>query len=128
MVWIPRDGKNIHHAPSNRMMAAAIAGERSVNTGTSLVKEINTNPNFNSWQTDSLVFYNTPLRQLVVNISKHYDASVTIRPEDSAVIAETVFTGRFHKESLSAVLKEIAMAGDLKVTAISEKRYEFSKN
>jgi transmembrane sensor len=104
------------------------AGERSISTGRSLIKEINNNPNFNSWQTDSLVFYHTPLRQLVVDISNHYGASVTIRHEDSAAIAGTIFSGKFHKESLPQVLKVIAMIGDLKVTAIGEKRYEFSKN
>lgn len=104
------------------------AGERSLDTGERLVKEINNNQNFNSWQTDSLVFYNTPLRQLVVDISKHYDASVTIGREDSAAISETIFTGKFHKESLPQVLQEISMAANLKVTALGEKRFEFNKN
>ncbi len=103
------------------------AGERSLNTGAALVKEINNNPNFNSWQTDSLVFSNTPLRQLVVDINKHYDASVTIRREDSADISGTIFTGKFYKESLPGVLKVISMVGNLTVTALGEKRYEFSK-
>lgn len=103
------------------------AGERSLDTGGSLAKEINNNPNYNSWQTDSLVFHNTPLRQLVVDISKHYEASITIRREDGAAISGTIFTGKFYKLSLPQVLQEISMVGNFKVTALGEKRYEFSK-
>lgn len=103
------------------------AGERSLDTGSSLAKEINSNPNYDSWHTDSLVFYNSPLRQLVVDLGNHYEATITIRREDSAAISGTIFTGKFHKESLPQVLQEISMVGNFKVTSLGEKRYEFSK-
>jgi transmembrane sensor len=103
------------------------AGERSLDTGGSLGKETNDNPNFNSWQTDSLVFDQTPLKQVVKDISRHYKVQVTIRREDSAAISEHRITGRFRDQALREVLDILAVAFNYRITVLSDKHYEISK-
>ena len=103
-------------------------GERSVNTGGALVKQVNSNPNFNSWQTDTLLFNQTPMSQVIVDLNRHFKANVTIRSEDSAFISDVKITARFDKKPLKDILDVIAIAMNFKVKDMGPNRYEISKS
>jgi ferric-dicitrate binding protein FerR (iron transport regulator) len=102
------------------------AGERSLDSGGSLAKEINSNPNYNSWQTDSLVFDGTFMHEVVKALNKHFGAQVSIRREDSVVISKMQITARFVNKPLKHILDVISSIGYVKITELSEKRYEIS--
>jgi transmembrane sensor len=71
----------------------------------------NKNLNFLSWKTGVLTFYDTPLIQVCMQLSKHYQKEVKITKS----AADLTLTGEFQNETLQDVLNTIALTLGLKV-------------
>jgi ferric-dicitrate binding protein FerR (iron transport regulator) len=67
--------------------------------------------NFMSWKTGQLEFRQTPLEQVVQDISDHYSTPVSVAPELRS--AEIKVTARFDNQPLNQVLDEIRLTTGL---------------
>jgi len=70
-------------------------------------------PNFMSWKTGLLEFRQTPLEQVVQDISDHYSTPVSIAPDLKDGIEEIKVTARFDHQPLNQVLEEIRLTTGL---------------
>ncbi len=77
-----------------------------------ITKSKNTNPNFNSWKTGTLSFNDVPLKQVCMDLSKHFDKKIITTLENTDI----VFTGDFKDKPLDYILEIIKMTTDVKVT------------
>lgn len=102
------------------------AGERALLADGVLAKEVNTDANFNAWQSKQLVFSNTLLPQVVLTLSDYYNVKINLRKEDEAQLSVAELTAQFNNQSLAAVLEEIALITSYRVQRVSEGNYEIS--
>ncbi|HEY0680179.1 MAG TPA: FecR domain-containing protein [Chitinophagaceae bacterium] len=112
--------------PSDRLRVAA--GEKALFADNKLRRELNTDENFNAWQTKQLIFSNTPLPEVAAVLSTYYNVKIYIRKEDLAQLSETQLTARFNDQPLSKVLNEISLITSYKIQHTGENNYEISLN
>jgi ferric-dicitrate binding protein FerR (iron transport regulator) len=70
----------------------------------------NTNANFRAWQDNRLIFDNTPLKEILPIVEKHYKTS--IKPDNPAIL-NCRFTSTFEKARLEEILQAITLSLDL---------------
>ena len=109
---------------TNRMIV--VANEKAVLSGSKITKEQNTDPNFNAWQTRTLVFNNTTLPEVTALLRDYYGRNVYINPADSLKIAATQVTTRFSNQDLADVLKEISLITSFNIVATNDSNYQIS--
>jgi ferric-dicitrate binding protein FerR (iron transport regulator) len=92
-----------------------VAGERALLEKGAITKEVNADVNFNAWQTRQLVFNNTPLAEVVNTLRDYYRVDITLRPSDRQQLSNSQITASFNDQPVEAVMKELALIGDLHV-------------
>jgi ferric-dicitrate binding protein FerR (iron transport regulator) len=85
------------------------AGEKAVFVQNQLRKVLNTDYNFNAWQSKQLIFKNTPLQQVAATLSNYYQVNIKLNSKDSAQIAGTTITVTFNNEPLTKVLMQLSL-------------------
>jgi len=104
-----------------------VAGERAeMSAAGDIQKMVNSDTNFNSWQTGTLSFNNVPLEQAVQALSQHYNVSITINKADAAQIASKGVTNEFKNLSLEQALKELELITTYQVRKLGSSEYEIS--
>lgn len=71
-------------------------------------------PNYDSWKTGLLEFRQTPLTEVVQDISDHYRSPVSIAPDLQAAAAGIKVTARFDHQPLHQVLDELRLTTGLR--------------
>ncbi len=70
-----------------------------------------------SWKTGVLVFADTPLNEVIEDISRHYSVNIQLKTAD---LAQLRYTGRFSQAELVTVLETVALAVDLDLNKQSQ--------
>ena len=99
----------IGHAGSRLVMTP---GERGTYRQGRLVKSLNPDSNFRSWQTGVLTFRNTPLPAVVRDLERHYRKPIRL---GSAPLAACRLTSSFSHQALPEVLAELQLVLPLRV-------------
>jgi transmembrane sensor len=88
------------------------AGEKAdfIYASGTILRSANDNPNFLAWKTKILTFNNTPLAEVCVILSKHYQVTVkSVIPDEQLSL-----TGTFQDESLDDIISTIELTFDIK--------------
>lgn len=101
-------------------------GERAVFRNNKLVKGINTNENYNSWQTGVLTFRNTPMQEVIKALSSHYSVSFVIKKGDESKVQSSAVTSTFIRQPLEEVIKEIELITTFHIRKVNNTAYEIS--
>lgn len=101
-------------------------GERAVFKNNKLVKAINTDENYNSWQTGVLTFRNTPMQEVMKTLSSHYSVSFVIKNGDESKILPSAVTNTFTRQPLEEVIKEIELITTFHIRKVNDTAYEIS--
>jgi transmembrane sensor len=102
------------------------AGERAMLAGDDLTKGLNTDENFNAWQSKQLVFNNTSLAEVVAVLIDYYNVRINIKKEDAVRLSGATLTARFNDQPLDAVMNEISLITSYRIQRISDTAYEIS--
>lgn len=102
------------------------AGEKALFAQNHLQKQVNTDENFNAWQSKQLVFNNTPLQQVAATLSNYYNVHIDLAGRDSAQIANTNVTITFNNQPLPAVLKDLALITSYQIRKTDNQHYQIS--
>lgn len=70
-----------------------------------------------SWKTGVLVFADTPLNEVIEDISRHYSVNIHLKTVE---LAQLRYTGRFSQAELVTVLETVALAVDLDLSKQSQ--------
>lgn len=100
------------------------AGEKALFAQNGLQKQVNTNENFNAWQSKQLVFKNTPLHQVMATLGNYYNVHIDASGPDSAQIANTLITVTFNNQPLTAVLKDLALITSYPIKKMDNQHYK----
>lgn len=111
---------------SNAEIVLVSAGERASLVRNTLSKAVNTDENFNAWQSKQLVFANASLQEVARVLSDYYNVNITINKQDAAQLAGAKLTARFNDQSLASVLQEISLITSYQINRVSEGNYEIS--
>lgn len=78
------------------------------------------NPNLNSisWKTGILKFYNTPIKEVCKDLSRHFKKEITCNNQDN----EMKLTGTFYNDSLEEILATIRITLDSEIK-VSDNQY-----
>jgi transmembrane sensor len=112
------------HDTANKVLVTA--GQRALYARRRLQQQVNTDENFNAWQSNILVFKNTPLQQVAATLSNHYGIRLELDQQQAAQMANTSVTETFNNQPLNTVLKELSQITSYQVTTISNKHYKIS--
>jgi transmembrane sensor len=115
---------NTQHDTANKVFVAA--GEKALFTQNLLQKQVNTDVNFNAWQSKQLLFNNTTLQQVAATLSNYYNVRFDINGADSAKIANTLVTATFNDQPLTSVLKDLSLITSYRFTKIDDLHYLIS--
>lgn len=80
-----------------------------------ILLSVNSNPNFLSWKTGILKFYDTPIGEVCSALSKHYHKQVVCNPGLSGM----TLTGTFENESLDSVLNVMKLTLDVNASYVN---------
>jgi ferric-dicitrate binding protein FerR (iron transport regulator) len=114
---------NALHDTANKLFVAA--GEKALFTQNYLQKQVNTDENFNAWQSKQLVFKNTPLHQVAATLNNYYNVHIDMGPH-SARIANTLITVTFNDQPLTAVLNDLSLITSYRFIKTDDKHYSIS--
>lgn len=101
-------------------------GERAVFSNNKLVKGINTDENYNSWQTDVITFRNAPMQEVIKTLSNHYSVSFVIKKGDESKVLPSAVTSTFTRQPLEEVIKEIELITTFHIRKVNDTAYEIS--
>ena len=100
------------------------AGEKALLSNSNISKELNTDPNFNAWQSKEMDFNNVPLKDVVQMIGEVYGVSFTIKNEDAGHIADITQNIKFKDQSLESVIEHLQMITSYQVKKLDSNHYE----
>jgi ferric-dicitrate binding protein FerR (iron transport regulator) len=109
---------------ANKILVSA--GERAVFAQNNIVRQLNSDENFDAWQSKQLVFNNTSLQEVAATLSNYYNVSIRIKKEDAAQLSGAGLTARFNDQVLSSVLDEITLITSYRIQRVSDNVYEIS--
>jgi transmembrane sensor len=115
---------NALHDTANKVYVGA--GEKALFAQNRLQKAVNTDENFNAWQSKQLVFKNTPLQQVATTLSNYYNVHIDLSKEDAGRIAHTTVTITFNNQSLTAVLNDLSLITAYKIKKTDDQHYIIS--
>jgi transmembrane sensor len=81
-----------------------IAGEQGIYNDRGLEKKMNSDRNFLSWKTNILTFQNTPLAEVVDDLSRHYGEQIQI---ELMQLEHCTVTSTFQDQTLEEILEEL---------------------
>jgi len=126
---IVRTGKvQFNSKLDTNMKVILVPGEKALLANNTIRKDVNTDNNFNAWQSHQLVFNNTPLGHVATTLSNYYDLNIILKKEDSAVLSKATVTATFDAQSLPSVLKELSLITSYQIKKVNETNYEISIN
>jgi transmembrane sensor len=91
------------------------AGEKALLKQGNLTKQLNTNANFNAWQSHQLLFHNTSLPQVVKTIADYYGVRINMNAADSIKLSANEITASFKDQPIETVIRELALIGDIRI-------------
>lgn len=103
-----------------------VANERALLQNGQLAKTLNTDPNFNAWQTKQLIFNNTSLDQVAATLSNYYEVSIGLKQDEQPQLASTKVTASFRDQSLPSVLNELSQITSYRIRQTADAQYEIS--
>jgi ferric-dicitrate binding protein FerR (iron transport regulator) len=103
------------------------AGERALYSHEHLTKGINTDENFNAWQSKQLVFKNASLAYVIATISDYYKVQIDCNKIDLPEMANTTVTMSFNDQTLTSVLHELSLITPYEAKQISNNHFELIK-
>jgi transmembrane sensor len=115
---------NSLHDTANNVYVGA--GEKALFTQNHLQKAVNTDDNFNAWQSKQLVFKNTPLQQVAATLSNYYNVHIDLNAADAAQIAPTTVTITFNNQPLMAVLNDLSLITTYQIKKTDNQHYIIS--
>ncbi|WP_205510165.1 FecR family protein [Longitalea arenae] len=115
---------NAAHDTASKLLVSA--GEKAVYGQNRLQKAMNTDVNFNAWQSKQLVFKNTPLQQVMATLSNYYQVNMILNRQDSAQLAGTTITVTFNDQPLTKVLQELSLITSFNIKEESNRQYIIS--
>jgi transmembrane sensor len=101
-----------HDDPGNAAMLFPGDKAELTKEGSSILKTINTDPNFLAWKTKHLVFNNTPLNEVAALLTKVYHTSIRL---SGSGLSDCRITATFDKQSLESVLNVLQATLELQV-------------
>ena len=126
---IVKTGKVAFSYIENKQIKALVtAGERALYSHEHLTKGINTDENFNAWQSKQLVFKNASLAYVIATVSDYYKVRIDCNKIDLAEMAGTTVTVTFNDQTLASVLHELSLIAPYEAKQISNNHFELSKN
>lgn len=81
-----------------------------------ITKDTVLNVNYMAWQSGKLIFHNTPLKQVVDDISRFYEVKIKLAPEVEKEAGTINIKAEFDHEPLEQVLDEFQLITGLKVS------------
>jgi transmembrane sensor len=111
-------------ADTNNNKVILDPGMRGVFQNGSVRQFLNDDVNYNSWQTDTLKFDRTPLKQATLSISRHYRIDMRIRKSDEASLGHLMLTGVFVKRSIQEMIDILEKVWSVRIIKMSEGVYE----
>jgi transmembrane sensor len=103
-----------------------VPGEKALLADHKVIKSVNTDMNFNSWQSKQLLFTNTPLHQVLLSLNDHYNVNIVVLSSDSAKISNNGITASFNNEPLDSVLDQLSMITGYHIAQKKAGEYEIS--
>lgn len=94
-------------------------GQQAELKNNKIIRDTITNDNYLAWNNGNLIFNNTPLRQVMFDISNLYNVSVRMTPAVKEQANAITIQAEFRNQTLAQVLDEIRLMTGLKLT-ISE--------
>lgn len=101
-------------------------GDKAVIKEDKLVKEKNADENFNSWQTGTIRFRNTPMQEVMQTLGHHYQVSIVCKKGEEDKVLTPLVTTVFRNQSLEAVIKELELITTFHIRKVSDAAYEIS--
>jgi len=83
-----------------------------------LTKESYSDPNLLSFRSDTLIFKQTPLREVVIALNRHFDADISIADK---ALAECPLTATYTNESLENILRFLSATFQIEVRRKADK-------
>lgn len=125
---IVKTGKVAFHSIHNKQHEVLLSpGERALYSHEKLTKSINTDENFNAWQSKKLVFRNTLMAHVVATLSAHYNARIDCKNIDLAELSQTTVTVTFNNQTLASVLQELSMITPYEARELANNHFELRK-
>lgn len=91
-------------------------GQKAELVKNQITKDTVLNVNYMSWQSGKLIFHNTPLKQVVDDISRFYVVEIKLAPEVEREAGTINIKAEFDHEPLEQVLDEFQLITGLKVS------------
>jgi ferric-dicitrate binding protein FerR (iron transport regulator) len=91
-------------------------GEKAeINPGrTKIEKDINTDPNYNSWMTQRFIYSNTPLSTIITDLNKVYHSNLRIT---TPAVSYCLVTATFDHQSPESILHVLQATLDLTISS-----------
>jgi transmembrane sensor len=101
--------------PEKALELTLNAGEKGTlyHENRKLEKSVNADPNYMAWKTHNLIFQNTKLSQVILNLNKVYYTDIRL---DDKALEELVLTAQFDDKPADFILDVISMTFDLNLT------------
>lgn len=128
MEVIVKTGKVAVKGIDNKFLHLFVApGERALYSHENLTKSINTDENFNAWQSKQLLFRNTPLPHVVATLSDYYKARIDCDTIGLPEMARTTVTVTFNNQTLDSVLQELSMITPYEAKQLGNNHFKLIK-
>lgn len=115
-------GKVSYTSIKTRKKTILIPGQMAeINYKGSLTQKTATTSNNLSWETNTLEFDDTPLKDMAVDLERHFGKTITLEKS----IESHRFTGKFHASSLEDILKVVSISTDTELS-IQDSIYSLS--
>lgn len=105
---VVEEGKVLFSDQNVKNKSILVAGEKAVHSENKIVKNKIKNYNSFAWAKEKLVFDETPLKQIVADISNYFNKEIVIRKP----IENCLFTGTFSNPELEEIIEIICTSVD----------------
>lgn len=105
---VVEEGKVLFSDQNLKNNSILVAGEKAVHSENKIVKNKIKNYNSFAWAKEKLVFDETPLKQIVADISNYFNKEIVIRKP----IENCLFTGTFSNPELEEIIEIICTSVD----------------
>lgn len=101
-------------------------GDGAMIAGGKLIRQLIADENIDSWKTGVLVFRNTPVKQVMETLGRHYGVQFSIKEGNEAAVEATMITTEFKNQPLDTVLQELELITAFKIQKVSGRAFEIS--
>lgn len=90
-------------------------GQKAALTHSKFARDTVLNNNYLAWESETLTFHNTPLRQAVEDISSYYQVPIQLTDEVAQKADSITLKAEFRKQTIDQVMDEIQLMTGLKI-------------